>query len=235
MGSKTALSALFAFLLALGGPLGLAAQASFEGLASWYGADFQGRPTASGEVFDKEGLSAAHRTLPFGTLLRVTSLETGASVVVRVNDRGPFVGDRVLDLSEAAARLVGMTVNGTARIRAQILSPAEAAAFGSPGPRPAPSAGPVASPLPPPVDSGPSLAARPGTGRIQVASFRDRKNAEASLERLRLSGLAGAGIESSGAYHRVVFAAVPLAELEDLAERLRRLGYRELLVSRPRP
>jgi len=92
------------------------------GFASWYGERHQGRATASGEVFDMNKLTAAHRTMPFGTRLRVTNLENGRSVVVRVNDRGPWVNDRVLDVSRAAARTLGMTGDGVTRIEIVVLA-----------------------------------------------------------------------------------------------------------------
>lgn len=88
-----------------------------EGMASWYGGKFQGRPTASGETFDKEEMTAAHRTLPFGTLVRVTNRDTGDEAIVRINDRGPFAKGRVLDCSERAARELGFCGAGTARVR----------------------------------------------------------------------------------------------------------------------
>jgi rare lipoprotein A len=90
------------------------------GLASWYGEAHQGRRTASGEIYDKGRLTAAHRTLPLGTRLRVTNLENGRIVRVRVNDRGPYVGGRVLDLSEAAARALGMREDGVVRVRLDV-------------------------------------------------------------------------------------------------------------------
>lgn len=92
-----------------------------EGDASYYGNELAGRPTASGESFDPEGLTAAHRTLPFGTRIRVTNVANGRSVVVRVNDRGPFSGNRVLDLSQSAARQIGMLQRGEARVRMDVL------------------------------------------------------------------------------------------------------------------
>ncbi len=92
-----------------------------EGVASWYGPKFQGRPTASGEIFDMHRLTAAHRTLPLGTRVRVVNLENGRSVVVRINDRGPFVKNRILDLSYAAARRLGFARRGTARVRIEVL------------------------------------------------------------------------------------------------------------------
>jgi rare lipoprotein A len=89
------------------------------GVASWYGPRHQGHPTASGEPFDMRALTAAHRTLPLGTRVRVTSLENGRSVVVRLTDRGPYVPGRLIDLSYAAGRALGMVGQGLARVRVE--------------------------------------------------------------------------------------------------------------------
>ena len=89
------------------------------GLASYYGDQFQGRVTANGERFDKRAMTAAHRTFPFGTRVRVTNLENGREVVVRINDRGPFVAGRIIDLSEAAAEKLGMIAAGVVRVRVE--------------------------------------------------------------------------------------------------------------------
>jgi rare lipoprotein A len=94
---------------------------SQTGLASFYAREHHGRRTASGERFDMDGLTAAHRSLPFGTRLRVTNLHNGRSVVVRVNDRGPFRKQRILDVSYAAARKLGMVQRGVARVRVEAL------------------------------------------------------------------------------------------------------------------
>ena len=91
------------------------------GEASYYADDLAGEPTASGEPHEPEALTAAHRTLPLGTRIRVTNLRTDESVVVRVNDRGPFARHRVVDLSKAAAREIGMLRRGTARVRLELL------------------------------------------------------------------------------------------------------------------
>jgi rare lipoprotein A len=94
-----------------------------EGLASWYGGKFHGRKTASGERFDQNALTAAHRTMPFGTKLRVTNRKNGRSVKVRVNDRGPFSSrKRVIDLSKAAAEAIGMTRDGIVPVKIEVLS-----------------------------------------------------------------------------------------------------------------
>ena len=90
-------------------------------MASWYGNPFHGRATASGEIYDMEAMTAAHPTLPFGTRLRVENLENGRSVTVTINDRGPFVKDRILDVSRKAARELGMLGPGTARVRITVL------------------------------------------------------------------------------------------------------------------
>jgi len=93
-----------------------------EGLASYYGDPHNGRPTANGEIFDKHAMTAAHRTLPFNTRVRVDNLENKKSVDVRINDRGPFVAGRIIDLSEEAGKRLGLAGPGTARVRLEILS-----------------------------------------------------------------------------------------------------------------
>ena len=95
-----------------------------RGVASWYGPKFHGRLTANGEVFDMNRLTAAHPTLPLPSLVRVTNLDNGRQVVVRVNDRGPFASDRVLDLSRAAAERLGSREAGLANVRVQYPGPA---------------------------------------------------------------------------------------------------------------
>jgi rare lipoprotein A len=92
-----------------------------QGKASFYGSEFNGRKTANGEIYDETALTAAHRTLPFGTVLRVTNLRNGLSVIVRINDRGPFHPDRVLDLSKTAAEEINLIMYGVTDIEAEIL------------------------------------------------------------------------------------------------------------------
>jgi rare lipoprotein A len=91
------------------------------GIASWYGKEFDGRPTSSREIYDMNDMTAAHRTLPFGTHVMVTNLDNDRSAVVRINDRGPFVRGRIIDLSYAAARVLGLVGPGTARVRVETL------------------------------------------------------------------------------------------------------------------
>jgi rare lipoprotein A len=93
----------------------------YKGIASYYGRDFHGKKTANGELFDMHGLSAAHRSFPFGTKVRVTNIENGKSCVVRVNDRGPFKLERIMDLSLGAAELLDMMNSGTANVTLEVL------------------------------------------------------------------------------------------------------------------
>ncbi|UCH73031.1 MAG: septal ring lytic transglycosylase RlpA family protein [Rhodospirillales bacterium] len=121
-----------------------------RGLASWYGPNFHGKPTANGEIFDRHEVSAAHKTLPLPSVVRVTNLENGRTLVVRINDRGPFVRGRIIDLSERAAEMLGFLNEGTAlvdvrlivepsRQEALALGAANHPGFGPPPPRAAPS------------------------------------------------------------------------------------------------
>jgi rare lipoprotein A len=95
-----------------------------DGLASWYGSDFHGRSTANGEIFDLNSITAAHPTLPLPSYVRVTNLSNGRSLIVRVNDRGPYHGDRIIDVSMKAAHLLDFTVRGTAWVRVEYVGPA---------------------------------------------------------------------------------------------------------------
>lgn len=96
-----------------------------DGIASWYGPGFHGKKTASGEVYDMHDMTAAHSILPLNTVVKVANPKNGKEVVVRVNDRGPFVGDRVIDLSLAAARKLGIVKPGTMPVRVSVIGPAD--------------------------------------------------------------------------------------------------------------
>jgi len=89
-------------------------------MASYYGEKFRGRPTASGEIFDPDQMTAAHKTLAFGTVVKVTRVDNGKSVTVRINDRGPFVEGRIIDLAEGAARKLDMIASGVVKVRVEV-------------------------------------------------------------------------------------------------------------------
>jgi peptidoglycan lytic transglycosylase len=127
------------------------------GIASWYGPNFDGKPTADGEIFNPGALTAAHRTLPMPVNVRVTDLENGHSLVLRVNDRGPFAKGRIIDVSERAAKLLGFYAQGTARVRVTFVSRADL-----------PSGQPQPDETPPQIAS--ALPAKPA-GQVQTASL----------------------------------------------------------------
>jgi rare lipoprotein A len=146
-------------------PGGAPAGWSQEGLASWYGGNdgFEGKPTASGEIYDSALMTAAHRDLPLGTVVDVTNVETGKTVRVRVNDRGPFVHGRVIDLSREAARQLDLIGPGVGMVRLTVVSP-----------------GVAPTPVPPAVAAG--------EWSVQVGSFGEKGRAERHLERIGSAG-----------------------------------------------
>jgi rare lipoprotein A len=138
-----------------------------EGMASWYGRDFHGKRTSNGEIYDMYGLTAAHKTLPLGTFVRVENLSNGRSVDLRINDRGPFARERIIDLSYTAAERLGVIGPGTAPVRVTALgAPAEEAA-------------PGAKPAYTPIDY------YSGNFTFQVGAFTERANAERLVQRLQ--------------------------------------------------
>src|SRR5438094_181479 len=144
------------------------------GVASWYGPGFHGNRTANGEIYDQYELTAAHPSLALGTRVMVTNLENGRAVQVRVNDRGPFVDGRAIDLSYAAARTIGMVGPGTVRVRIEVLGPTIAVAATPPRRSgPAPPRRPTRPPSPPAPREVPS-----GSYTIEVAALSDPGRAE---------------------------------------------------------
>lgn len=99
------------------------------GIASWYGTDFHGKPTANGDIYDMNAMTAAHTTLPMPTKVRVTNLENGRSVILTVNDRGPFVKNRIIDVSRRAAQILGFALKGTAQVRVEAVSEQDETTF----------------------------------------------------------------------------------------------------------
>ena len=144
------------------------------GMASWYGPGFNGRKTASGERFNQKALTAAHKTLPFGTKVRVENLANGREVVVRINDRGPFSRKRIIDLSKGAAQKLGMIGSGTARVRVTALEG---------GGRPPALTGRTAGP-----GSGSTAPEATGLFYIQAGSFSSMAQAEAVAGDMRARG-----------------------------------------------
>jgi rare lipoprotein A len=183
-----------------------------RGIASWYGHPFHGRRTASGEVYDMHRLTAAHKTLPFGTLVEVTNLANRERVVVRVTDRGPFVRGRVIDLSYEAAKRIGMIGPGTARVELRVVGKDTA---------------------PPVVAEAPKVAP-PGSGfTVQVGAFQERQRAEAVRSELARQ-YADVVVRSDGVWHRVQVGEFQRREAADeLRGELASLGFTALVVLFP--
>ncbi len=147
-------------------PLASAHGYAEEGVASWYGPNFHGKRTSNGEIYDMYAMTAAHKILPMNTVLKVTNMENGRSIEVRVNDRGPFVAGRIIDLSRAGAEALDMHKKGTARVRVETLGDI------------------------PGVDMA-DLSSMRGVFYVQVGAFVNPENAERLLTRMQRMGYAG--------------------------------------------
>jgi rare lipoprotein A len=172
-----------------------------QGVASWYGPDFHGKRTATGETYDMHGMSGAHPTLPLPTWVRVTNLQNGRSVDIRLNDRGPFARNRIIDLSRAAAERLDMIRSGTAMVEVRSL------ASGDPAPAVVPASQYWA----------------------QAGAFADEDNAERLASRLREAGIAGVTVtetrvDGQRLYRVRAGPVATVAEFDALTERLRAAG-----------
>lgn len=203
-----------------------------RGIASWYGRDFHGLSTSSGEKYDMNGMTAAHPTLPIPTWVEVTNLGNGKQVVVKVNDRGPFVGDRIIDLSYAAAVALDMIGPGTAQVEIRAVD-TQAATI-----RTASTAAPVAgAAAAPAVASTAAVSVRTALAPqspqermyVQAGAFADGANARRLAAELTADGLANSIVVAEGdgrrALHRVRVGPVRnAAEYDRISARLRALG-----------
>ncbi|HEY3518703.1 MAG TPA: septal ring lytic transglycosylase RlpA family protein [Gammaproteobacteria bacterium] len=191
-----------------------------RGVASWYGQDFHGLATSSGERYDMHAMTAAHTTLPLPTWVEVTNLDNGKRVVVKVNDRGPFVKNRLIDLSFAAATALDMIGTGTTRVEVRAVAP-PADAFRAPAP---------AAAAPPYPSASPSVqAASVERMFLQVGAFAQQENAERLVARLRASGFLNPTLvtqpDDGRRLHRVWLGPVSdSVEFDALDTRLRSIG-----------
>ncbi len=187
------------------------------GVASWYGFPYHGRRAASGEVYDMEQLTAAHRTLPFQTWVEVTNLSNGKQVEVRINDRGPFIKGRILDLSQAAARDIDMLRAGTTRVRLKVIAP----------PPPAP-----------PLDSTPAAIASINCFVVQAGAFADRDRAEAlraALEDHFMQARVVSSPTASTPWRVIVGHEMTRDQATELAIRVRQETGAALVIAEPTP
>ena len=201
------------------------------GIATWYGAQYHNRQTADGEIFNMDRASAAHTTLPLPCIVEVTNLDNGRRIRVRVNDRGPFVRGRILDLSREGAKELGFYMKGSARVRVRYVGPApalgggsiEMAAYQPPTPPPPTYVAPAAYEPPP----APVLAPATGQARVQAAAFGERAHAEAAAAALGALGVVQIEpLERGGAtLWRVIVQGPPGEDARSLAAALASSGY----------
>jgi rare lipoprotein A len=199
-----------------------------RGIASWYGRKFHGEKTSNGETYDMYAMTAAHPTLPLPSYARVTNVATGKSVVVRVNDRGPFLHDRVIDLSYAAAYRVGIAQKGSGLVEVEAIIPSETVIVAT-TPLPPVESAPVAAPPPgqPLADAGTPVPVAPADGgfAVQLGAFSNYANAQTFVSRLA-NQLSPLGVEAKvrqvGGLFRVFVGPYPTREeARRTAERLR--------------
>jgi rare lipoprotein A len=203
-----------------------------RGVASWYGTDFHGLRTATGESYDMFAMTAAHKTLPLPCYARVTNLANGRSVIVRINDRGPFVSNRIIDLSYTAASRLDMIRNGTAFVQVEALTAAVAPLTTQlPATTPAASAASVGVSSVPAITA--PLASAPPTPMsryyIQVGAYAQAENAHRTEQALRGAGLEHVfvlGATSTAPLQRVRIGPIDnVQQFDQLIERLSALGF----------
>lgn len=190
-----------------------------RGIASWYGNKFHGRKTSNGEIYDMYAMTAAHKTLPIPSYLEVTNLKNGKKVIVRVNDRGPFHENRIIDLSYAAASKLGIAQAGTGQVEIRAIEPGE--------PATAPRTAAANTPSVPASTAGKPAAK--GILYLQLGSFIRRDNAESLLARLLLNNVPGAQVLASTVDRQDIYRVRigPLSSVEEadrLAARIDRMG-----------
>lgn len=198
------------------------------GQASWYGAEFQGRRTASGETFDSEALTAAHPTLPIPSLVQVTNLENGREVIVRVNDRGPFHGGRLIDVSRRTAETLGFVQQGSARVHVRYLGPAPKRVTADGADVPSQSLPAVATL---PAAPAPVLARTEGEFVVQVGAFSDPANVARARTTLASAGDVLVDQRSATLQRVRVGAWKTRAEAEAARVQIASLGYAGAVVA----
>ncbi len=199
----------------------LAALSSFvmgteTGGASWYGGKFQGRLTANGEIFDTNKFTAAHKTLPFNTIVRVTNLSNNKSVLVRINDRGPFVAGRIIDLSRAAAEKIGLVGKGVVQVKLTVVTDTTKL-FGAENP-------PDFAGLKPSGRGSESLVT------LQVASYANERYAERTKKILVNNDFHPELEFTSEGFIRILLTGIPQTNINAVKNRLASLGFQSAFL-----
>ena len=195
---------LFISLFALSSPLFADYVYKSSAVASYYADKFHGRKTSNGEIFNMYALTAAHKSLPFNTKIKVTNLSNGKSVIVRVNDRGPFVAGREIDLSKAAAVKLDMIKSGTAKVKLTVLTDGK---------------------------SGTVKEIKNTTWDIQLGAFSKKENAQALVKKLQAAGFTKyLAYQKSNDLIRVVIKDIASKDVQDYLNRLEKKGFHDYYV-----
>lgn len=206
-----------------------------QGTASWYGEKFHGYATSNGEIYDMYKMSAAHRSLPLPTFARVTSLDSGQSVIVRVNDRGPFHSDREIDLSYAAAARLGFLDNGTGAVRVEAIEPEQWLAQQGRSSRPGgeePSTSSTANARPIPDVAVQRPMAADDAIYLQIAALGSEEGAQQLQQRLVGELPHNVRVMSDADVHRVQVGPVSPNQETQAREELRRAGFPQVFIVR---
>jgi len=191
--------------------------------ASYYAEDFHGKKTSNGERFNMNDLTCAHKSLPFNTILKVTNLSNGKSVQVRVNDRGPFVASREIDLSKAAAVKLGMIGTGTAKVKLEIVKKGPDTKLSQ---QTAASAAKIMNKIAPAATTTKEIA--PGTyWDIQLGAFKSKDNAKAFASKVSKAGFKDIVLQTSSGITRVAIKKVPASKVTDTQNKLSAAGFTE--------
>jgi len=206
-----------------------------RGIASWYGTQFHGGRTSDGETYDMYTMTAANKVVPIPCYARVTNLQNGRSVVVKINDRGPFVDNRLIDLSYAAASKLDMLGKGTALVDVQAVMPGEVLAPVTTAAVALPANAPVPVTLTAPAQTRPSATPQIF---LQVGAYAERSNADAALQKLTAAGVMPAFImpvaDGARTLYKVRIGPVPdVAGVDELGARLAALGYPDAEIILP--
>lgn len=177
---------------------------SQEGVASWYGGRFHGRKTANGEIYNMDEISAAHKSLPFGTIVNVQNLDNGKSIKVRINDRGPFIKGRIIDLSKKAAQAIGIVHSGTANVRLTVDDPS--------------------------ITTGVLEREKSQFMTIQVAAYKNPLNAKRMKEKIAQTNLEPVAVLTQEGVIRIEVRSIHKNDIEKALAKLQEIGIASTVV-----
>ncbi|MCH5291624.1 MAG: septal ring lytic transglycosylase RlpA family protein [Treponema sp.] len=198
--------------------------------ASYYAEKFNGRQTANGEIFNMNDLTAAHKTLPFGTIVRVTNLETGKSVTVRINDRGPNVEGREIDVSKAAAIELGMLGSGLAKVNIEIIKEAPAKATSTNSAEPTKAASAITESVIETAAVVEQDSSEEQRWDIQLGAYSSHANAEEMAQKLLDAGFTNVAYQVSGKMTRVIIRDISTDQIKSTTDSLESAGFGQYLV-----